>query len=67
VGVVEIGPRIWKYPFRLEALEFAKVAPTADGAVYPTTIIHIASLTREQGKAVALGRVLVRTRPNLFY
>jgi hypothetical protein len=38
VGVLVFGPLIWKYPYRLEALELANVAPTAEGTSYLTTI-----------------------------
>jgi hypothetical protein len=34
-----LGPWVWKYPFRLDALELTNAAPNAEGAFYSTAII----------------------------
>jgi hypothetical protein len=61
VGVVVFGPWIWKYPFRLEALELANAAPTAEGAFYSTAIIQTRQRqtrnTRQQLSAGGVQRV----------
>jgi hypothetical protein len=61
VGVVVYGPKIWMYPFWLEALELTNAAPTAEGALYSTAIIqtrpHQTENTRQQRCADGVQRV----------